>query len=77
MKFLFLMLLVGCTDTDRASIGALGSAAHITCYSADKVILDTESTGRIQTVDHSDGWEFKDAKDGKFTRVSGPCIIKN
>lgn len=77
-KLLFgLLFLTGCTDTDRASFHAIGNPGHITCYSASNIILDTDSTGVIQTVDKSDGWEFKDSKTGKFTRVSGACVIRN
>lgn len=71
------LFLAGCTDTNIASLSAYGKKAHIICYSADEIILDTVSTGRIQSVDHSDGWEFEDSKDGKFVRVSGPCVIRN
>lgn len=79
MKYVFFIALVviGCTDTDIASVGAFGSPGHITCYSGGKVIFDGVSTGRIQTVDRSDGWEFKDSKTGRFIRVSGPCVIEN
>lgn len=81
MRFLGMMLLLvgvaSCSDTDMASIEAIGRPGHIVCYSASQIILDTVSTGRIQTVKHSDGWEFKDSKDGKFVRVSGPCVIRN
>ena len=80
MKTLFVLLVVGlggCTDATKASLFALGNPGHITCYSANTVILDTESTGKIATVEQSDGWEFKDAKDGKFVRVTGPCVIRN
>lgn len=72
-----LAVLAGCSDTTKASWSALGNPGHITCYSASTVILDTESTGKIMTVDKSDGWEFKDSKDGKFVRVSGACVIRN
>lgn len=72
------IMVVGCTDTDRASIGAYGTPGHITCFTTDgHPFLDEDSSGRIQTVNHSDGWEFKSAKDGKFVRVSGACMIRN
>jgi hypothetical protein len=79
VKYLLVLLigLVGCTDASIASLGAYGSSGHIVCYSGATVIIDTMSTGRIGTVEHSDGWEFKDSKTGKFTRVSGPCVIQN
>lgn len=78
LLLLFVPFIFSCTDTDMASISALGKPGHITCYSgANQIILDTDSTGVIQTVSHSDGWEFKDSKDGKFVRVSGPCIVRN
>jgi len=56
-----LVALVGCTDTDMASFGALGRPGHITCYSGTLQIYDGTSTGKIQTVSQSDGWEFEDA----------------
>lgn len=77
MKPLLLILLfAGCTDTDRASLSAYGRSGHIICYSGGKVIYEGDATGRIQTVDGSDGWEFEE-NSGKFIRVSGDCVIKN
>lgn len=70
-------LLYSCTDTDRASFGAYGTPGHIQCYSGGKLIYEGDSSGRIQTVQNSDGWEFKEAETGKFIRVSGDCLIKN
>jgi hypothetical protein len=77
--FAFGIGIVACTDTQlqQAAFSALGTPGYITCYSGNTVILDTESTGKIFTVEHSDGWEFKDSKDGKFVRVSGACVIRN
>ena len=80
MKYLFLIslfILGACSDTNMARIGAIGNSGHIRCFSGSIVILDTHSTGIIQTVSNSDGWEFKDAQTGKFVRVSGPCVIEN
>jgi hypothetical protein len=77
VAFATLTTLVGCTDAEKASWGALGDAGHIVCYSGGKVIYEGDSTGKIATVDHSDGWEFKDANSGKFVRVSGQCLITN
>lgn len=79
MKTIFpiLIFLAGCTDTDRASFAAIGNPGHIKCFSGGDVIFEGDSTGVIQTVSHSDGWEFKDEKTGKFIRVSGACVIQN
>lgn len=81
MKYLTLMgclLLAACSDTGKAAWSALGNPGHITCWNGvGAVILDTESTGKIMTVEHSDGWEFKDSKDGKFVRVTAACVIRN
>ena len=71
------LLLAGCTDTDRASFSALGKSGTVDCYSGTQLIYHGVSTGVIQTVDKSDGWEFKDSETGKFIRVSGTCIIRN
>jgi hypothetical protein len=79
MKYLLLGLifLAGCTDADMSNLTTLGSPAHIMCYSGNIVIYDGISTGKVATVDRSDGWQFVDVKTGKFMRVSGPCVIQN
>lgn len=77
MIAIFVLAFSGCTDTEKASWSALGNAGHIKCYSGTQVIFDGDSTGKIQTVSNSDGWEFKDAKTNKFIRVSGACVIEN
>ena len=71
------MLLVGCTDTTMASMGAYGKPGHIVCYSGTEKIYEGNSTGRIQTVTNSDGWEFQEAETLKFKRISGACVITN
>ena len=58
-------------------MSALGSSGHITCYSGGKIIYDGESTGKISTDHHSDGWYFEDAATKSLVRVSGQCVIKN
>lgn len=80
MKYVILFALLccaGCTDTELASMGAYGKPGHIACYSGALKIYEGDSTGRIQTVDRSDGWEFEEAGSNHFVRVSGPCVIRN
>lgn len=81
MSKLFGLLLVvcafGCTDTMKASLSAYGSPGHIVCYSGTQKIYEGDSTGRIATVDNSDGWEFKEKGTDNFIRVTGACVIRN
>ena len=74
---LLTVLMTGCTDAQKANIGSLGTPGEVKCYSGGKIIYEGRSTGKIATVTNSDGWEFKDAKTGKFVRVSGYCLIEN
>jgi len=74
---LILLALLACTDTERASWKAVGEPGHITCYSGGQVIFDGQSTGKIETENHSDGWKFMDAKNNRLVRVSGDCVIRN
>jgi hypothetical protein len=76
-RLIFVFALAGCTDADMAHLSAMGSSGHIKCWSGGAVIFEGDSTGVIHTVDKSDGWEFKDIKTGKFTRISGACVIQN
>lgn len=77
IAFAAVITVAGCTDAEKASWGALGDPGHVVCYSGAKLIYEGDSTGKIATVDGSDGWEFKDAKTGKFIRISGQCVITN
>lgn len=76
--FVFLFIIAACTDTQKASLSSYGSSGTLTLYSCDgKIIHQWVSSGRISTVEQSDGWEFRDSKTGKFIRVSGTVIIEN
>lgn len=73
----FLILSSCMSDADKASWSAFGYEGNIKCYSSDKVILDTNASGRIQATSQHGGWEFKEKSTGDFIRVSGPCVIRN
>ena len=67
----------GCTDATKASFGAIGEPGKVQCYSGGKLIYEGVSTGRIATVEYSDGWEFCENGTNSFIRVSGDCLIIN
>lgn len=70
--------LLGCTDAERAKLGALGDHGLITCYSGGKPIYEGRATGKIAPdVAAGGGWFFKDAATGELIRVSGDCVIRN
>jgi hypothetical protein len=69
------ILVVGCTDAQQARIGAYGDSATVICYSAEKVIYEGKSTGKVTSPEGSDGYQFKDASTLKLTEVSGNCVI--
>lgn len=77
ISFIIFLLLIRCTDAERASLSAYGESSIIKCYSGGKIIYDGVSSGRVATTKESDGWEFKDMKSGKFIRVSGDCVVEN
>lgn len=80
MKSLILVGLLAlsttaCTDAGVAKITSLGDSATIQCYSAEKLIFSSESTGKVRSEADSDGYYFVDKADGKLKEVSGNCII--
>lgn len=80
MKKLFafvILFMVGCTDAEIASITALGEEAHIQCFSGGQVSYDGISTGKVVTLNGSDGWQFKEKATGDLIRISGDCVIRN
>jgi hypothetical protein len=71
------LLLVGCTDAERAQLGAYGSPGHIICYSGGVKFYEGDSTGKISTESQSDGWYLKERGTNDLIRVSGACLIRN
>jgi len=71
-----LLLTVGCTDATFAKFQALGGSATVVCHSGGQVIFQGASTGKVQSPDNSDGYQFVNKATGKFTEVSGECLIE-
>lgn len=69
------LLCVACTDGQLGKLSALGGSANVKCYSAEKLIYDGNSTGKVSSSSQSDGYYFVDKKDGKLKEVSGNCVI--
>lgn len=68
-------LLIGCTDATIGKLTSLGDSATVKCWSGGTLIFDGKSSGKVQSEKSSDGYFFKDIKDGKFKEVSGNCVI--
>lgn len=70
-------VLTGCTDAQRAKLGALGDPAHIVCYSGGQKIYEGNSTGKVSSgwMAQTDGYYFNDARDNKLKEVSGDCVV--
>lgn len=66
----------GCTDAKLAKMTNFGGSAYVKCYSGEALIFDGESTGKVISEVNSDGYAFRDKKDGKLKEVSGNCIIE-
>jgi hypothetical protein len=45
-------------------------------YSGGVLVEDYISTGKVATIDSSDGWQFVDEKTGLFVRVGGDVVIE-
>lgn len=69
------ILLAGCTDATVGKLKALGSSAHIECYSGGTLIYDGRSTGKVKSETNSDGYFFVDRETGLPMEVSGNCVI--
>jgi len=78
MKKLTLLMaigLTGCTDAQLGRLSAYGGAANVKCYSAELLIFEGDSTGKVSSSESSDGYYFVDKADGKLKEVSGNCVI--
>lgn len=79
MKYLTitLLLLVGCTDAEKAQLAAIGSGGTIECYSGGHLVYEGVATGKISTEQNSDGWYFKEARTGDLIRTNADCVVRN
>jgi hypothetical protein len=71
---LIIFAVAGCTDAERAALGALGEESEIKCYSGAEIIFDDWSTGKIVVVEHG-GLVFRSKTTGKFVRAYADCVV--
>jgi hypothetical protein len=76
ISILLALLLVGCTDAQISNISALGKPHKVSMYNGGKLVREWVSTGKVETLIDSDGWQFKDQATGKLVRVGGDVIIE-
>jgi len=70
-----LLCVTGCTDSFMGKVSAYGGSANVKCYSAEKLIYEGDSTGKVASSSQSDGYYFVDKADQKLKEVSGNCVI--
>ena len=70
------LLMSGCTDAKFDKLTNFGGKAEVQCYSGGKLIYSGISTGKVISEQNSDGYSFRDSKDGNLKEVSGDCIIR-
>ena len=73
---LALALGIGCSNAQKAKIGAWGEKHKITLYSGGKKVGEWTCTGRIENEEGSDGFFFLDDKTGKLVRICGTAVIE-
>jgi hypothetical protein len=73
--FLSIAGYLGCKDSMRASISALGNDHLIQQYSGGKLINTWTSSGKPSNSEHSDGYYFKAKETGQLIEVSGDIVI--
>lgn len=71
------LFLSACSDAERGKIEAIGQSGHIECWSAGVKYYDGDSTGKIMSEEHTDGWFFVEKGSNQLIRLSGPCVIRN
>lgn len=67
------LMLAGCTDSQRASYGAFGEEATVTCYSGGSEIYKGSSTGKVMAADS--GFTFRSKETNSYVRTNADCII--
>lgn len=76
--FLFSVLAItatSCTDATVSQVGGIGNRHTIELYSGGQLVRVWESTGKVQSSRHSDGYYFRDSKCKCNVEVSGDLVI--
>jgi hypothetical protein len=63
-----------CTDAQMGKLGGYGETFTIQVLGPDTIIR-YQSSGKVISEEHSDGYYFTDAATGKLVEVSGTVII--
>jgi len=69
------VFLSSCTDATLSKVGGYGDTFTVKVLGPDTVIT-YESTGKVISEEHSDGYYFTNAATGKLVEVSGTVIIE-
>lgn len=72
---MFMLAASSCTDAERTKWGGFGDTFTVTVIGCDTIVT-YQSSGKVLTEQHSDGYYFNDAKTGKLIEVSGTVIIE-
>ena len=67
--------MVSCTDAEKSKLGGYGDTFTVKVLGPDTVIT-YHSTGKVISEEHSDGYYFTNAANGKLVEVSGNIIIE-
>ena len=67
--------LSSCTDATLSKVGGYGETFTVKVLGPDTVIT-YQSTGKVISEEHSDGYYFTNAATGKLVEVSGTVIIE-
>lgn len=69
-----ILVFCSCTDAAMGRMTSLGDSAWVQCYSGGVLVYEGRSSGRVASVEASDGYIFK-GMDGIQRETSGDCII--
>ena len=71
-----LSMFVSCTDAAKASLSSYGQEHRIRMYNGGALVAEWYSTGKVTSMESSDGWQFMDKATRKLVRVGGDVIIE-
>jgi len=73
---IFAVIVSGCTDARKASFLSFGKEHKVTMYNGGVLVREWISSGKVESMSQSDGWQFMDKATGKLVRVGGDVIIE-
>ncbi len=75
-RFALVALVIGCTVSCDCGSSGPKTRDSIKCFSGGTVIFESDNVEMGARYRDDTAWSFKDGSTGRWTKITGDCIVK-